>query len=197
MGKAGKKLKIGITGANSFIGREAIRQFLAKGWECVGYVRSLSGGLGISSERLKMKERSPEEYARLTDEDKKSDCLMALAWNGTRGKNRMVVEAQKQSFRMTMDAIRNALDNGCRLIVTAGSQAEYGKYDRKITEEDTLRPNTEYGKYKAEVYYRATELVKEYGARLIEPRYFSLYGCNDAPVTMIESILDDMIAGRT
>jgi len=88
------------------------------------------------------------------------------------------------------------LSAGCRRIISAGSQAEYGLHSEQISEESVCRPNTEYGKAKLIFYEKLTALCTQADIAYKEPRFFSLYGPGDFPGTMILSILRDMLANH-
>lgn len=86
---------------------------------------------------------------------------------------------------------------GCQTIMTAGSQAEYGPTTKieKIKETDPCNPNTEYGKAKLKLYRDAVQMCAS-GIRLIEPRFFSLYGPYDSQETMIISMIRNMMQDK-
>ena len=62
--------------------------------------------------------------------------------------------------------------------VSAGSQAEYGPWQKKEKLSETIipDPNTAYGKMKLEFYKIACRICTIKKIRFLEPRFFSLYG---------------------
>lgn len=166
--------RIAITGAGSFIGQALTACADGLGWEPVLVTRpGHSLGNGPSSGRFV--ELAMEDYARLGEAVGPCDCLVLLAWNGTRGAARMDAALQQRNLDTSLTGIRSALAAGCRRIVLAGSQAEYGPHDGPITEESACRPNTEYGRAKLALYRQAEALCREWGAVLAEPRFFSVW----------------------
>ena len=129
----------------------------------------------------------------------KCDLGILLAWNGTRGELRDNVCLQHENYNNSMQAAKNMIALGCETIVTAGSQAEYGvnKSWEQITEQTECKPNTEYGKAKLKLYQELDKLCKNGKIRLIEPRYFSLYGPDDSEKTMIISIVRNMMSNQS
>ena len=107
----------------------------------------------------------------------------------------MDAELQRINLDMSLQAVRSVLSAGCGCFVTAGSQAEYGPQKDRISEQTVCCPNTEYGKAKLDFYNAADKLCQKAGARLIEPRFFSLYGPGDYEGTMVISTLRNMLAG--
>lgn len=183
-----------ITGANSFIGKCLSEQLLRQGWEIVQVSRchvQENGGSNCRHVCLSM-----EEYQKLGAVVGPCDCFIQLAWNGTRGVDRMDIQKQRNNVRYSMDGLQSMLKVGCQRVITAGSQAEYGPCGTMITEESECHPNTEYGKAKLEFFRQASALCQLYSVPMKEPRFFSLYGPNDFAGTMIISILEDMRKGR-
>lgn len=187
-------MKIVVTGATSFIGSAFIKRAVAAGHSVTAVVRQENpkGEVLRAIPGVTVKELDMEKYDVLGETAGAADCFVHLAWNGTRGAQRADEELQKADLRYSMDAVNSILAAGCRKVVTAGSQAEYGSVSDMITEETECRPNTMYGLYKHRFFTEASELCRENGAVLIEPRFFSLYGPGDFSGTLIMSMIDKM-----
>ena len=188
-------MRIVITGANSFIGKQLAEKAAALGWETVLVVRSKHADAQPPKNGCILP-LCMEEYVQLGQLTGSCDCFVHLAWNGTRGGSRMDAGLQHANLEYSLQGVRSMLEVGCGRIITAGSQAEYGPHTDQISEESPCIPNTEYGKAKLEFYRQASALCAETGTVCIEPRFFSLYGPGDFSGTMIISILKDMLAGR-
>ena len=189
-------MRIVITGATSFIGHFLLEGLTRAGHDCIAVVRH--SGRSKLDDRFSVKviEKNMCDYDRMVADTGHVDCLINLAWLGTRGADRMNTDLQKSSYEYSLEAIKSFVDGGCRLVFTAGSQAEYGSIQGSIKETDAAYPNTEYGKYKLGLFEKAYQLCEENGAKLIEPRFFSLYGPGDYSGTMIVDILKKMIANE-
>lgn len=187
-------MKIVITGANSFIGARLATRAAKLNWETVLVMRENRGM--EPGEKFRILELPMEEYQRLGPLAGPCDCLVHLAWNGTRGELRMDKARQKKNVEYSMYGVRSMLSVGCGRIVSAGSQAEYGPYTGQIGEDSPCRPNTEYGKAKLAFYEELAKLCAQAGTACKEPRFFSLYGPGDDPRTMIFSILREMLEDR-
>lgn len=185
-------MKAVITGANSFIGQCLSQKLQKSGWEVIHVVRTP----GKLINNVKQVCLPMEEYHRLGDEVGACDCFISLAWNGTRGASRMERDRQQSNVKYSVAGLKSVLKVGCGRVVTAGSQAEYGPHTEVIRETSECHPNTEYGKAKLEYYAQVKAMCSDLGIQYKEPRFFSLYGPNDYPGTMIMSILGDMIANR-
>ena len=188
-------MRICITGANSFIGRPLVTRALLLGWDVVAVVRNSDSISDIvrSFPKTEIVELSLNEYDRLGDAVGKVDCAVLLAWNGTRGQTRMNEELQQNNYAFNMAGLKGLIAKGCKRIVTAGSQAEYGLHNGMITEDTECKPNTAYGKYKLRFYLEAYQYCRDNGVSLKEPRFFSLYGPGDYENTMIMSSVKAML----
>lgn len=192
-------MKIAATGATSFIGKAFIDAVSKKGFDIIAVVRhnspkasDLKNIKGVSVLELNM-----DEYGTLGEKTGALDCLVHFAWDGTRGSDRMDREKQKKNYELSVDLLKSVLKAGCKRVLTAGSQAEYGPVSGVITEDTECAPNTEYGIYKYELFKTAEKLCAEAGASHKEPRFFSLYGPGDFEKTLIMSMIDNMKNDRT
>lgn len=186
--------KVLISGATSFIGYEVVKEAIRTGWNVIAVVRRN----GTKSQKLQgisnveIVELNMDEYDKLGSMVGDVDCFVHLAWNGTRGADRNDEELQRSNYLNSMAAITSVLNAGCRKILTAGSQAEYGVHQGIITEETTCQPNTEYGKYKYKLYCEVSKICAEKQAIYIEPRIFSIYGPGDYEHTLIMDLIRKM-----
>lgn len=189
-----------ITGATSFIGVHLIRQLmLDKDIYIYAVIRRNSNKKELipKAKQIQLIESNMDEYHFLSQRIPDAcDACFALAWNGTRGKARNNGKQQYDNYKYSMDFIKEAAMLGCTKIISAGSQAEYGKMDGITTENSPQRPNTEYGKAKLRFYQDAFDYCRKKDISFKEPRFFSLYGEGDNSGTMILSILNDMLHDR-
>ena len=95
------------------------------------------------------------------------DCLIHLAWNGTRGSDRMNAEMQEQNYYYSMEVLKSSFRLGISTVISAGSGAEYGLHNHPITENTLCIPNTEYGKQKLKFYYDAFRFCNENNVHFI------------------------------
>ncbi len=184
-------MKITIAGANSFIGKRMVA--IAKNQPDIELTLVVRSGSRIGKvDGAKIVECRMEDYENLGRQAGCGDVFIDLPWLGSRGADRQNPEMQKFNYECNMAAMRSMVDTGYKVLVSAGSQAEYGQCHGFISEATSLNANTEYGKYKAQIFFETTELAKKAGIRFVEPRYFSLYGPGDYEKTLIMSCIDKM-----
>lgn len=191
-------MKIAIVGGTSFIGKNLIKICRKKkDLDITAVIRQASPKRKEIEHfsNVKIVECDMNNYNKLGSLLGKIDCLVYLSWDGTRGIDRNNYQKQHRNYKYSIQAIKSVIEIGCKKIIIAGSQAEYGPWyeDRKLTEVDIEQPNTEYGKFKLDFFYSAKKLCIENNVKIIEPRFFSLYGPNDFEGTMIISMLKNMV----
>ena len=186
--------KILVTGATSFIGKLFINRMLDRGHEVVGVSRPDSTlHINTANKNFKSLRLDLSEYSQLGRLVGPVDYLFCLAWNGTRAQARLNKDLQHSNYVHSMEGLHSVLAAGCKTVMSAGSQAEYGNANGIITEETICKPVTAYGENKLKFFVEGSELAKRYGCVFKEPRFFSLYGPNDYAGTMIISTLSKML----
>lgn len=178
-----------ITGATSFIGKAIIQE--ASDFQIKAVVRRNSNKTDKLKQmpHVKIFELNMDEYSKLGETVGPADCYIHLAWNGTRGAERMDEILQQSNYVLGMQAIESMIAVGCQRVITAGSQAEYGNISGIITEEMPCVPNTMYGKYKFQLYENASQLCSRMSVAYKEPRIFSIYGPGDYENTLIMDLV--------
>ena len=187
-------MRVTIAGAGSFIGKRIVA--MAEHQQDMDLTLVLRKGSFINlarySKNVKLVECNMEDYAELGKKAGKGECFIDLSWMGSRGTDRQDQAIQRFNYECSMKAMKSMANAGYRILISAGSQAEYGQCNAVITEETPLKPNTEYGKYKVQIYQETAELCMKAGIRFIEPRYFSLYGPGDYSKTLIMGCIEKM-----
>lgn len=120
-----------------------------------------------------------------------------LGWDGTFGKSRDDMYMQNLNVKYSLDAVYVAHECGCEAWIGAGSQAEYGKTDKKLNAEVPAFPKTGYGIAKLCAGQMTAVVCAQLGIRHIWTRILSVYGPHDGANTMIMRTISDLISGKT
>jgi len=126
----------------------------------------------------------------------KYDALFHFAWAGTMGGARDDVILQNKNVDGALAAFELAKRAGASLIVTAGSQAEYGVKNVTLRSDTPTDPITEYGKAKLKMCELVRKKADEAAMRHIHLRILSLYGIGDNENTMVMSAIRRMTRGE-
>ena len=187
--------KVVISGSTSFIGQHLIEKLNELDYKIYAIIRKNSSKKNIllKFNNVNIIELDMEEIDQLPKLiNEKCDTFYHFAWNGTRGIDRNDKEKQEQNVILSMRVLESAAKIGCKTFFTSGSQAEYGVQEKKVNENDQCNPNTAYGKAKLEFYKKAKSYCEKNSIRLIEPRFFSIYGPGDFSQTLVMSSLKKM-----
>lgn len=193
-------MKAVVTGASSMIACALIRLLVAEGHEVYALCRPHSKKLGniIKNERVHI------VYSDISDITAVGqsigcgcDTFFHFAWGGTSGAQRNDSRIQSENIRFTLDAVELAHALGCSVFVGAGSQAEYGRVDGKISPETPAFPENAYGAAKLAAGQLSRIACAKYGIKHVWARILSVYGIGDNDFTITVSSLKKMLAGQT
>lgn len=126
----------------------------------------------------------------------KCQAFYHLAWEGTYGASRNDMQLQVRNIAHTLDAVKLAGKLGCEVFVGAGSQAEYGRVEGRLTPRTPAFPENGYGMGKLCAGQMSRELCREMGIRHVWPRILSVYGPGDGGQTMIMTTIRELLKGE-
>lgn len=126
----------------------------------------------------------------------KIDVFYHLGWSGTFGDIRNNMYLQNKNVEYTLDAVELAHLCGCNTFIGAGSQAEYGRVEGKITASTSTVPENGYGIAKLCAGIMSRIQAHKYGIRHIWTRILSVYGPYDGANTMVMSTISKLFNGE-
>lgn len=189
--------RILITGAGGFVGAATVRAALADGHTVLALVRTagsvrlagLTGDLAVQAIDL-------SDTTAVSDLLKllKPEILVHSAWEGVGGALR-AGDIQFENIRTTLALVDSAIAAGVKKFVGIGSQAEYGRYDRRISETDLPQPSMLYGAAKLSAYHLTQQRAREANTGFAWLRLFSVYGPGDNPNWLIPSTAAALVNG--
>ena len=206
--------RIVVTGATSMIGVATIEQAVKNNVEVLAIVRVGSTKLDRlpKSNLIKILECDIDKFDNIDlsqvsnwiatasmkprNDDLDYDVFYHFAWGNTDKKTRNDPVLQEKNIKYALDAVNLAQKLGCKKFVGAGSQAEYGRVEGKLSILIPINPDIAYGmaKYAAG---RLTNLrCKELEIEHIWVRILSVYGIYDNPFTMINYAIKELLVDR-
>ncbi len=208
-------MRVVITGATGAIGHALIAECIKQNIEVLAICHRGSQRAGmlvdevgrmLQSKRIGLDCELPDrlikiEYLNLDEyatglPSMPYDIFFHMAWSGTTGASRNDEALQQQNAVYSLDAVRLAKMLGCHTFVFAGSQAEYGRVEGKLTADTPTYPENEYGKYKLQAGETTRALCESLSIKHIWARILSVYGPYDSKTSMIMSAISKLRNGE-
>ena len=188
-----------ITGATGMIGINLIKYLINNDVEVTAIIRPNSERKWILNnfQKLRIIECDLENIENANVLSEEYDVMYHLAWSGTTGDARNNVELQLKNIQYTLNTIKLAKMIKCKKIIGAGSQAEYGNVEGKLTELTSVNPQTAYGIAKLFAVKMGKILAENLGIEFIWTRILSIYGEYDGKNTMVMSSIIKMLNGES
>lgn len=176
-----------VTGATSMLGIATIEECLKSGVKVTALYRAGSRRKIFlpKSELLMLIECDLGELKKINLPEENYDVFYHFGWGFTDRTTRDDPILQSKNIEYTLDAVQLAHKYGCKKFLGAGSQAEYGFQNERITEETPVKPDVCYGYAKYAAGKLAEKLCDKLGLICIWTRTFSVYGKYDGENTMI------------
>lgn len=140
---------------------------------------------------------SMEDYSKLqniTGTD--YDVFYHLAWAGTSGDGRNDEFLQTTNIKHALEAVELAKRFGCKKFIGIGSQAEYGRFEGKLTDTTPVNPENGYGYAKLCAGEMTRDLSHQLDMGHCWIRILSVYGPNDNPNSMVMSTINKLREGK-
>lgn len=192
-------MRVFVTGASGFLGSYLVADLLARGHEVAVLLRQDSARWRLEEayDRLHVVPGALEQLDGLGGAlgAFAPEAVVHMAWRGVAGSDRNS-PVQAANVAETVRLAELAAGAGAKIFIGAGSQAEYGPYDRAIREDDVARPTTLYGMAKLAAGSMAMRLAEERGLRAAWLRIFSTYGPKDADTWLIPSMIRNLRSGQ-
>lgn len=173
-----------VFGGTSFIGINLIERLILSGYDVVAVCRpkspkmkNLYSKFDSQIQYIEVDICSVDTYLHNMDKIEKCDYLYLASWEGT--SQRDDATANKRSADGLIQCLQFILEKlQCKRVIQLGTQAEYGRPSRVVTENTICKPITEYGKEKLRFYDTASLICRNKDVPLIEYRIHSVYGRN-------------------
>ncbi|MET0365930.1 MAG: NAD(P)-dependent oxidoreductase [Sphingobium sp.] len=190
--------RILVTGAGGFLGAAIADLAAARGHEVIALVRNASGArvAALAGKcRIVSADLSDRDAVQAALADTRPEIVIHSAWEGVGGAAR-AGDIQFANIHTTVALTDMAISLGVRRIVGIGSQAEYGRHDRRIDESAEPAPFLLYGAAKLSACHLARQRCMEAEVGFAWLRLFSLYGPGDNPNWLIPYVTAELLAGR-
>lgn len=133
------------------------------------------------------------QHSYVDGSDIQYDVFYHLAWAGTTGNDRNNMSLQNQNVKYALDAVDLASRMRCKVFVGTGSQAEYGRFEGKLSETTPVFPENGYGIAKLCAGQMTHERAHQLGMKQIWARILSVYGPYDGEQSLVMSSIHKMM----
>ena len=191
--------RVVITGPTGAIGIALINCLIENGIEVLAVCREDSKRINsIPNHNLvKIVKLNLNEIYKLSDIiSERYDVFYHLVGEGTFGNSRNNMWGQMKNIQYTLDAVEVAAKLGCYKFIGAGSQAEYGRVEGKLTALTPTFPENGYGIAKLCAGQMSRILCEQKNMNHIWTRILSVYGPYDGENTMIMSVIRKLAHGE-
>ena len=170
-----------VTGATGMIGVALIKLLLKENYEIIAIARPNSKKIDNipKNNKINIVECDLSNLKSLSNKFDDCDLFFHFGWIGTTGKARDDAYLQLKNIEYSLDAVNLAKSAGCHTFVGAGSQAEYGLTDEKLSPTTPTNPITGYGIAKYSAGRLTKLLAKQLKIKHCWGRILSVYGPGD------------------
>jgi nucleoside-diphosphate-sugar epimerase len=185
-------MRVVLTGAGGFIGREIARELRARGHVVAGMVRrekQLADATFFLGDFIQ-----PDSY-RAPLASFRPDALVHAGWQGVAARERDDV-TQLDNVPATAEIVAKAAQAGARIVIGLGTQAEYGLTAGMVAERAPARPVSLYGIAKLAAGGALLRLAQARGLRGAWGRVFGVYGPGETAPSMLPWLARELAAGR-
>ena len=205
-------MKIWVTGALGFVGRQVTQHALAAGYEVFLVVRRGPPDTLQPEPRLESDSHLPN--AKLTRADStftidlrdsdqvtalvqrtEPDAVIHLAWYA-KPQDYLTSAENVDSLESTLSFARALLKGGCRRMLGVGTCLEYADLTGPRLETDPVDPKSLYARCKHAAHLVVAELFRQSDASLAWARLFHMHGPGEHPSRLIPSLAAALRAGR-
>lgn len=190
-------MKILITGASGFIGSHITENLIKEGHQVYAICRTQSNFDKCNPFKNKVTWLNQDhEGWELKLNDVQIDQFIHTAWAGVTAAERNDWTLQLTNFEFSKSMIDLAIRLNAKKLICLGSQAEYGLYNYKVTEEHVPEPTDAYGAVKLLTLYYLQNVASKNNLSWYWLRIFSVIGENENKSWLLSLVIDKLLSGE-
>ncbi|MCK0533364.1 NAD-dependent epimerase/dehydratase family protein [Sphingobium agri] len=190
--------RIFVTGAGGFVGAAVADLAAREGHVVTVLVRNAASPRVVALAgrcAVVIADLADNEAVQAAIAEARPDIIIHSAWEGVGGAAR-AGDIQLDNIRTTVALLDAGIAAGARRFIGIGSQAEYGRHDRRIDESAATEPFLLYGAAKLSACHLTRQRAMEAGIGFAWLRLFSPYGPGDNPNWLIPSVAAQILVGQ-
>lgn len=182
-------MRIFVTGGTGFLGKYVVNELHKKGHHVLVLSRTSHRQPGVEFLKGDMSDVSKwKKKLKLF----KPDSAIHLAWEGLPSQ---AIDVSMKNIFGGMECIRALGEAGCKTIVVAGSDQEYGHSGKKMKEDSLVKPYNLLFSSKVALYWLGSKLAEQYKMNFVWARIFFLYGAGQRPGALIPYLTTSLYGG--
>jgi nucleoside-diphosphate-sugar epimerase len=185
--------KIGVLGANGFLGNPIAMAFFNQGWEVVAFSRTLSTVSFCQEFQVDLfDEWSLKSALKMA----KPDVVLSTAWDTEHGK--FWTNKSNVAYRdATLKFAELSFQSGVETFMGLGTMSEYGVSPGFCNADDSpLMKSDIYSKSKIETGLELKEIGKKFGLQTHWARIFQAFGPNEKSERFTPGLIDNLQRGK-
>lgn len=188
-------MKILLTGATGFLGSHIAENLLGNGFELILTKRKNSSFDNCQSFLSSVIWVNTDSDLWIDEVIKfNPDIIIHAAWNGVSSSNREDWDSQLSNIDYIYFLLKIAKMCSIDKFISLGSQAEYGQFEGKISEDYPLNPSTSYGVVKLAVSEMLKVFCEDNTINWYWLRVFSVFGEREDEKWLIPSVIKKMLS---
>ena len=188
-------MKILLTGATGFLGSHIAENLISHNFELILTKREHSSLKNCQSFQNKVTWVDTDTVLWVDEIiEFKPDMIIHAAWNGVSSIYREDWESQLTNIDFMYQLLKIAERSNVKKFISLGSQAEYGQFEGKITEEYPLNPTSSYGAVKLAVSELLKAFCTEKQINWYWLRVFTVFGERENEKWLIPSFINKMLS---
>jgi nucleoside-diphosphate-sugar epimerase len=187
-------MNILITGSTGYIGSHITLKMLEQGHKVYATCRdkSVFDRCALFQNRVVWLNQDNADWSALPEQ---LDLLIHTAWAGVSALDRDNWDLQLTNFKFSKEIIDLSLNLRVKKIICLGSQAEYGIYNYKVTENQVPCPTDAYGAVKLLTLYYLRNTALQHETEWYWLRVFSILGENENDSWLLPQVMGKLLKG--